>query len=394
MVAVVVTAVLLISVGVLVTTGTSSRATGAVSFYTARSMARSELGPGNWSLLEVVGFDLWNATSVPMSVSSFPAGCTVSTYPKVLPAALDFPAYRGELSDGSALAWIFDYGDAASYSEAGVVVVNGAVVVAVTMSGAACGFAFNGVTPIPPTAVDSSTAARAIDAAGANYFLANNRTGVSLLMTLFGGFTSIPTPLSPAWTFSYSPCSGLLTGNLSGPANGIGFLGSVNASTGAVIAASAQSVDCMPSNTSFPPGIYDAVNFGSPMVVVGQGTGGTLASQGCASGDYCYSLSVTSAQLNVTPNDMSLWLVNGTGVPSLVPRGYAFLDPQGNVLVYSIGPIESAWTSAGGTGTTLLAAGDTLEVDMGPPNPAGMGLMIEIQGEGPFAGSGEGFGLP
>lgn len=393
-VAVVVTAVLLISVGLLVTAGTASRTTGAVSFYAARSMARSELGPGNWSLFYVVGSDLWNGTSLPTSMSTAPAGCTVSTYPKVLPSTLEIPAYRGDLSDGGAVVWIFEYGDAARVSEAGVVVVNGAVAEAITMSGTTCGVVFTGVSPIPSGAVDSFTAAQAIDAAGANYFLATNRTGVSLIMTLFGGFTSVAPPLSSGWTFSYSPCSGLLTGNQSGPTNGVGFLGSVNATTGAVLTASEQSVDCMPFNTTVPPGIYDAVSFGSPMVVVGSGTGGSLASQGCASGDYCYALRLTSTQMNVTPNDMSLWIQDSTGVPSLVPHGYAFLDPQGNVLVYSTSPIESAWTSGIGTGTALLVAGDTLEIDMGSSNPAGMGYMLNIEGEGPFAGSGEGFGLP
>ena len=167
----------------------------------------------------------------------------------------------------------------------------------------------------------------------------------------------------------------------------------MNATTGMVMGAYQQSTDCVPSPYTGPPGIYQAVTFGPASVEVGPGAGGTLASQGCASGDYCYALPVQQAQMNVTPNDMALWVQNRTGVPSLVPRGFAFSNPQGQVLVYSTGSVESTWTAATGTGTTLLVAGDTLEIDMGSTDPVGLGYGLNIQGEGPYANSGEGFGL-
>ena len=396
-VAVIAVAALLISVGVavLVTSGNAPPATGAVTFYAARSAAASELGPGNWSLYEALGFDFWNGTSLSTSGTSYPPNCTVSTYPSVLPSSLEFPAFRGSLSDGSAAVWVLGYLDVAGHSDAGVVVTHGVVTEAFTLSGPTCPISTVGLVPISPGTVDSSTAAGALDTAGASNFLAGHREGTTLMMTLFGGFAQIPSQFSPTWNFDYSPCSGLLTGNISGPANGVGFAGTVNATTGEVMGASEQSANCVTiSNTTSPPGIYQAIMFGPAEIEIGPGTGGTLASQGCASGEYCYSLPVEQAQMNVTPNDLGLWVQNGTGVPSLVPRGYAFLDSQGNVLVYSTGAVESAWTDTTGTGNTPLVAGDTLVIDMGPSDPYGMGYWLNIQGEGPFAGSGLGFGLP
>lgn len=398
-VAVIATAALLVSVGaaVLVTTSTGPRATGALTFHSARSVARSELGPGNWSLIAAVGYDLWNGSSLPLSSITYPPNCTVRTYPPTLPSSLSFPAYRGSLADGAALVWLFDYQDVANLSEAFVMVANGTVSLSEALTGSGCGISGAGLelAPIPANVVDSSSAAHAIDAAGADRFLAGNRSGTTLMMSIFGGLTQVPASLASTWTFAFTPCSGVLTGNMSGPANGVGFTGSVNATTGAVISASVQAEDCVPvSNSTYPPAIYQALTFGPTSLVVGTGTGGTLASQGCVSGDYCYTIPIRQAVLNVTPNDMVLWVQNATGVPSLLPQGYAFLDSRGGVLVYSVGAIESTWTSASGTGTTLLAAGDALDIDMGPSNPFGLGYQLNIQGEGPFANSGEGFSLP
>ncbi|MGI0129119.1 MAG: hypothetical protein ACREDE_01690 [Thermoplasmata archaeon] len=318
----------------------------------------------------------------------------MSTYPKVIPSYLEFPAYRGSLSGGTAVVWLLEYQDAASDSEASVIVTDGVVTEAVTLTGPDCPISIAGIGPIPLGAVDSSTAAQSIDGAGANNFLATNRSGTTLLMSLFGSFSQIPSQLSPTWTFDYTPCSGLLTGNTSGPANAVGFVGTVNARTGVVMGAYEESAGCVPgTNTTGPPGIYPVLMFGPTAVEVGPGTGGTLASQGCASGDYCYTLPVQQTEMNVTPNDFALWVQNGTGVPSVVPRGYAFLDSQGQVLVYSTDSVESAWTAGVGTGTTLLVAGDTLEIDMGLADPAGLGYALNIQGEGPYAGSSEEFSL-
>ncbi len=387
---IVVAVVAVLIVGFLAATGAFSGPTSseAVSSSGAQSTAAADLPPGSWSLAVMAGYDAWNGTSLSLNLSSLPPNCTASSPSGSVPASIAVPSFRGNISDGSAAFWILEYVQPSGHSLAVVFVTDGSVAAIVVLSGADCSPYPSGFAGIPANAVSSSTAAQALDTAGATAFLAAHRAGQSLLMDLsaFNG--------TDEWLFEFTPCSGILTGNLSGPTSGAAFYGVVNATTGSVVSAVPTSSEC---ELSVPSGIGSVFALGVPTVVTGAGSGGTVASQGCASGDYCYEIPVETAEDNVSGGDMSLSVENGSHPPpnlSSTPLGYAFTDPSGRVIVYALGSVETSWTDGTGDANTPLTAGDTLWIDMGTSDPTGHGYELTIQGEGPYANSGEGFGLP
>jgi len=197
----------------------------------------------------------------------------------------------------------------------------------------------------------------------------------------------------PTWQFTYSPC-GFIGLNSTGPTSGEAFLASVNASSGAVLSAKPQEIDCQQNLSAPPPSIFSALSLQNPELVVGTGTGGTIPSQGCTSGDYCYELIVGNATSMVEPQDFSLSVDNSTGEPSTIPTGFAILSPAGQVIVYSLGDAEMSWADGVGNATTPLEWGSMIWIDMGTTNPAGQDYFLQVQGQGPYADSAAGYSLP
>lgn len=372
----------------------------ALTFGQANDLALRQLGPGSWSIVNAFGLDLWNGTTETATAGGYPPNCTIRSQPAVPPTELVVPAYRGDLSNGTAVVWILEYFQPTPQTLAAVLVVGGVVIELVTISGPRCSLLPSGLQLAPWSPVDSSVAAQALGRSGAEAFLATDRNGTSLTMSLFAPLVVNGTLTSPSqWVFTYSPCSGLLQGNLTGPTNGPEFFGVVNATSGGVLNATTTTVNCQSSGTvpppNPPPALFDVFGLSGAGVVLGPGNGGTIASQGCTSRDYCYELTVTFAEQNVSPSDMAISVVNGSSaLPSPVPRGYAFLDPSGRVLVYSLGSSASSWTNGTANETTPLTAGDRLMIDMGSVQPAGLGYVLELQGEGPYSTSGETVTLP
>lgn len=374
--------------------------TSAVTFAQANDLALRQLGPGTWVFFGAFGFDPWNGTTLNSTSGGYPPNCTVRSQPPVPPPALVIPSYRGNLSDGTAVVWVLEYINPAAQTLAAVLLVGGLVTDLLTLSGPHCSLFPVQVQPVSWNLVDSSVAARALGQNGGDAFLASHRNGTSLTMSIIAPLAVNGTvPSSPVWLFSYTPCSGFLQGNFTGPTNGTEFNGVVNATSGAVLNASSTTVNCQSFGSIPPPNptptIFSVFGLGGASVVVGPGSGGTIASQGCTSGDYCYELPVTVAQQNVSPSDMALWITNGSSSSaSPVPRGFAFLDLSGRVLVYSMGPSAFTWTNGSANATVPLTAGDTLTIDMGPAQPAGLGYMLQLEGLGLYSGSGESMSLP
>jgi hypothetical protein len=95
------------------------------------------------------------------------------------------------------------------------------------------------------------------------------------------------------------------------------------------------------------------------------------------------------AVTNVTPNDFSLRVTYGTnGTTSLTPVGYAIVEVSGAVLVYSMGPVESAWTNGVGSPSSQLSSGMTIVIDMGTQNPSSGSWVLQVTGLGPYVNSG------
>lgn len=369
--------------------GNSGTNSGAGPYSSAKTVAQgvSPLSSGNWVLADATGLDLANSTTLPLDLSGLSENCTVTSLSGVLPTSIAIPAFAGNLTSGLAPVWEFGYLQAATHSLIAVLVIDGSVSVAFQLSGPKC-IATNSTIfeGIPGAAVDSPTAASAIDAAGAGAFLAAHRTGVSLEMSLVPfGFSGNGTGLFNAeWMFYYSTCS--VFAPLSQP-QGETFSAAVNASSGEVVPSSANQGTCGASSPL--PGIGSALTFGPPTFYVGGGTGGTLASAGCTTGDYCYSLPLEAVSGNVTPADFDLEvMVQNTSGDTLYPAvGFAITNISGEVLVYSYGSTEAEWTNGTGTPGELMTSAMTLTLDLGTSAPPGANLFLSVTGTGPYSGS-------
>jgi len=396
MVVVVAVAVTLV-VGLLLLGGLgsgSSGGSGGVTYSSARTAAdRLAAGHGSWELIEVVGLAPANSTTLPFNSTSVP-NCTVSVLVGSVPSEISIPAYRGNLLDGSASMWLFAYVQPSTGSELAVVTVNGAVALAATVTGTCLGQYVETIPEIPDTVVDSSVAVSAAAAVGGAAFVRAHPTGVSLQMFMLNGLPFDNASKAPEWEVSFSTCPSTLfnTGSSSSP--GSTFSVAVNATTGAVLAGSESTSTCGPGIPPPPPptGIGQALGLGLITLFHGSGTGGTIASQGCASTDYCYSVAVTAAQ-NVTPADFESYVSTSSGAQASV-AGFAILNVTGSVVVYSTGSTEVQWSSGVGSPATLLTAGMTLVVDVGTQDPAGQSMILQIAGEGAYSGSGISVYLP
>jgi len=370
--------------------GSSSAGSAAVALSAARSVAAGSAPlNGTWKLAGAFGLDLANATTVPLNLTTNP-NCTVTSYSGPLPGSLKIPSFAGNLSSGDAAEWLLEYVQASTGYETAVAVTDGAANLVVEISGPAPECVNTNATAlgVPGNVVDSPAAASAVAAVGGTAFLQAHPRGVSLEMLLLSGALGVP--LKSQWIFGYSTCPiEFASSPPSGPA-GESFSAAVNASSGEVIPRSPSNGTC---NGPPPLVIGSALRFGAVSLNLEAGTGGTLASQGCTSGDYCYSAPITNASENITPGDFELQVtgLHGAEFPSV---GYAVLNSAGEVVVYAYGALEAGWNPGVGNSTTLLTNNMTITVDMGTVDPAGGNYVLTFTGTGPFANSGMGFGLP
>jgi len=367
---------------------------GQPTFSSARSLAdRFATAHGNWSLVAAVGLALANASVLPYNGSSGNASCIPITLVGKVPTNVSLPAFRGSLESGEAPVWLFAYVELGVGGELAVFEIDGEITLAVELP-ASCSSGVSEYLGFSAPVIDSPAAVAAAAAAGGADFLRAHPTGVSLLMDLTGAYAlpgEPPTP--PIWEISWSTCSNELFGT--GPTSGAEFFAAVYATNGTVVPSGTLNMTCGSNVTTPSSGIGGAISFGVPTLEVGSGTGGTIASQGCTSGDYCYAVPIESASENITPADFGLSLENDTnGSPVTTAAGFAIVNARGTVLVYSVGAKETEWNSTlAGSSQTLLSAGMEIIVDAGPSLQGAENLGLTLTGEGPFANSSYEFGL-
>ncbi len=354
------------------------------SFLPVETQSASALPTGSWELTNAAGIAAWNTTSLALNLTAVSLQCTMNFPGGAAPTYITLPAYRGNLTSGVAPIWLLEYVDP-SAGMAAAVVDEGSPTLLFTAAGASCPLVPTNVTAIPPTVVDSSVAAQALAVAGAASYLAANPSGISLIMDLVAGLPAALGGTNPQWVFSYTPCTGIFGGNVSGPANATAFSGIVNATTGAVKQARPLPYSCQ--NIPPSPPLASVFALGSAGLVTGAGTNVSLSIQGCQSGDYCYELPVVFASGGVNPADMSLEVTFSNGTLEAGVVGYAITNGTGQVLLYSYGAAESSWSTGAGTPTQPYVAGDAIWVDMGPSNPTGLGLLLGVTGLGLYSNS-------
>jgi hypothetical protein len=372
--------------------GNSQGGSGVV-FSGARGVAdRFAASHGTWELVEVIGVANYNGTYYVFNGTGGNASCIPTILAGSNPTNLSFPSFRGNLTTGAAPVWLLAYIQPGTGSELALIEVGGAVEFAFELPGSCTGGIAGELHTLPSTIVDSSQAVAAAAAAGGYGFLRAHPQGVYLTMFLFGGFAAFNVTESANWVIEWSTCSTAFSSGSSGPSSGYQFNAEVNATTGVVLPGTATNGTC--GSTSQPPGIGGALRFGSPTLFVGTGSGGTVASQGCTSGDYCFTVPIDMAASNVTPADFSVSVTNfssGATYPGTV--GFAILTAGGSVLVFSTGSVETSWTAGVGSSDSALLAGMSLTVDMGTQDPSAGSWGLTLMGQGPFANSSLGFSL-
>jgi hypothetical protein len=387
-----VSVVLILLAGLLVSgaTGGGGPLTSAVgiTYYAARGIGAQAGSPyGTWTLVDAAGIDLANATQVPLNFSAF-GSCNISSFAGAIPPSLTIPKFTGSLTTGALSEWIFTYRSASPAAELDVGVTAGVANLIVEISGPNCQGLGAHFTALPTSIVDSPAAVSAVDTAGGAAFLAAHPREVSLFASVipagFGGPGS-----SVEWGVFYTTCSTYFSSPPPSEPPGATFYADVNGTSGLVVPGSVYTGTC-----GGPPivPIGSALALGPPTVTVGAGTGGTVASQGCTTGDYCYSVPIVAASGNVTPGDFTLQVkgAGGSGYPAV---GYAILSVAAQVVVYSTGAIEVAWSAGVGSASTPLSATMVMIVDMGTTDPTGQGYYLTLTGTGPFTRSSEIVGL-
>lgn len=347
--------------------GNPSQVQRAVLFSTARSTANATASAhGTWLLADAEGWDSAKAvTSSYYNSSDFPH-CNITSFTGPIPTTVDFPAYTGNLSSGAANVWAFEYYQPSRAVQLEVLLIGGVVTDALELSGSTCTGGFPGAVG---NAVDSSVAVANALGAGGSAFLKVHPSGVSLRMSIQG---------PQGWFFSLSTCS-LFPDSFGWIGNGSQFSVLENETTGSIIPGQVFNQTC-----GGPPPIGDALGLGTPSLFE-ESRSGTLATQGCLGDDYCYTIPITRASLNVTPGNLTLGVfLSGGGVNSV--RGYAILDSTGQVVVWS-GLADTGgpplWWNGTGTSSTLITTSMRLSVDIGGFNPAGGGYDLVVNGWGP-----------
>jgi hypothetical protein len=351
----------------------------------AQSVATEFAGHhGAWDLIAVNGVSSQNKSYLRYNGIVGSSNCEATTLVGTVPTNLSIPAFPGGLTSGNSSFWYFAFVAPRNGSELTVYVVSGQVVLAVEFPSACTGAEYSSVQGLPRSLVNSSTAVSAAAKAGGADFVANytNRSD-TVSMLLSGGFELNNTTVAPTWEISWSTCGSDLLWSSSGMSYGYEFRVAVNATSGEVVPGSARSSTCGSPERSYSLGLEVELGY----LFAGPAKGGNISSKGCDGGDYCYAVPLVASIANITPANFSL-LVQNFSTTYFGVVGFAILNVNGSVLVYSIGWAENGWTSDMGTPQTLLTAGMTFVVDVGPTNPVTGSWGLFFTGLGAYAPAG------
>ena len=356
-----------------------------ISSAPAQSVATQFAGRhGTWDLIAMNGVASQNESYLRYNGTVGSSNCEATTLVGSVPTNLSIPASPGGLTSGMSSFWYFAFVAPGNGSELAVYVVSGRVVLAAEFPSACIGAEFSSVQGLPTSLVNSSTAVSAAARAGGTDFVTtytNRSDTVSMLLS--GGFVLNNATVVPTWEISWSTCGSDLLWSNSSMSYGYEFRVAVNATSGVVVPGSATSTTCGSPGRSYTLGLE--VELGH--LFAGPEMGGTIPSKGCDNGDYCYAVPLVASTANITPANFSM-LVQNFSTTYYGTVGFAILNVNGSVLVYSIGPTEDGWTSDMGTPQNLLTAGMTFVVDVGPTDPVTGSWGLSFTGLGAFAPAG------
>ena len=208
----------------------SGSAGKGIDFRGALAIASSVANRYGGAYLDLAsGYDLPNFTVEPFNFTG--NGCSVTSLVGPDPREVVIPAFGGDLMSGLAPAWWFWYVDPSTSSVINVYVIDGAVTLAFSLSGAGCLALDTSTPPLAAGVIDSPAAMSVATQVGAGGFMTAHPTGVSLTMTLANLMT--PAGFGPgegAWVVDLTTGSAFFT-----PPPGSGcseFTVGINATTG------------------------------------------------------------------------------------------------------------------------------------------------------------------
>jgi len=371
-VVVVIVVVALFATGILSTKGggSSSGTSSDIALAAANAYAKTVSG-GPWSISGLVGIDLSITHTLSLLNGLSPSYCTLlGTQNYTIPAS------SGTYSNGNLATWLVGYINASSTLD--VVVSNGQVVAHLEevgpLSGNHCSGTYPGPAPLNTTGISSVTAAStALSDKNVSAFVAAHPTA-DARMFLFDG----------EWNIDYTTCDYFY--DPGAPAQGAEVDAAVNVATGKLDVnyteslTSAVCLDRFWYGQQIPASdLFAATN---PI----RGTcpaGSTFATQGCLAGDFTYRLSIETSYIPFGSIHFSVDTKNGSSYNLTGPGGFTVLTFQGTVAAQRGIPSGQQMTMMDGNflvygqgvqGGSLLPTNDTILLDMGTSNPAGLGL--------------------
>lgn len=230
--------VVVVLVAYLALGGFASHSAGSngTTFASADSLANSAangVSGGPWHLVTAVGYAPAAASQTNTS-SSVGTGCSVVPPGSgAIPSQINISAFSGSFSSGAATWWAMFYVSTSAPQVLLVEVANGAATPLLVITGGACVGSFLGLSAVPSTVLDSSSAMSLVWGQGGSAFVAaHSNVSLNLEMGVLGGGVIDGTSVGASWAIDLSPCLPL---GLGGPVgNQPEFEAIVNSTAGTV----------------------------------------------------------------------------------------------------------------------------------------------------------------
>jgi hypothetical protein len=337
---------------------------------------------GPWQLVGASGY----LGSGPINVSRLLHSTPTCPVRNGTVTTISTPAFSQPYYQGLTEIWILLYVNSGFTSALTVLVQNGAVAELGQWSASGCGIA--SLTPLGTGLIDSTAAAQAVTttAVGSAFIVDHphaNATYELLYTSYAAGGTSKNASL---WYVLFDATDWQLGAE-------------VFANNGTVLCTSGARPPCSQPSMGVPIGTaFSAANPVSSLCPAGD----TYLMNGCAAGDYTYTLMIEVSTVTFasvlfevkTSAGAILTLLAGTGGFSIlnVTQGVAAQAAPSAAAMVMTSPFESYGTSYGPTSplTTL----DRIFIDMGTGNPLGLGYTFIVIGAGQYTGTTSPLTLP
>lgn len=378
-VAVIVVVALLLS-GLIPTSGSGGGSGGAGVETSSEAMAvansvASGVAHGPWALNGVGGLSVLNPSTETLPYNVHDCAATGSSN-------FTIPASTGEYSTGRLSSWTFEYVNETRTAFLILQVANGQVS-ELLLQGANCPI-FSIGAPIETPFVSSDVAASAaLNSGNISGFVGNHSSAAAEEELIQQGAANG----GLQWLLTYTTCSPIFSPGV--PSQGSVVQAFVNATTGLL-----NHTDSQPSsNCAFAFYRVSQIPIEEAFVVTNPvlsmcPSGSTFATNGCSAGDYTYSISITTSYLWFFPTGFWLDEASGSVYYATGDGGFSVLTSSGSVAAQTAVAAQTPMAmphsfttfGSGVSGISTISTSDTILIDMGTLDPAGMGLTFEANG--------------